>query len=341
MPFATATRESTMSPPTAPLVWETDLPLFSPEMFRQWSYVLLATALLMSLILGTIFAAQREWAALPTLGLMILAISGGIWLFGLILMALLFRGRFRVRYTLSDDGILLESIEPIAKKANRAAVVVGILAQKPGLLGAGLIGRSREAEVVRWQGAFTMAEQPRRHLIALRNRWRTLLLVQCTEENYAAVRERVNQSMQRHKTGSRVAAASPLPFYLRHSALILLASLPLFQLAAEYHLHLLAPILVLCFALATLWLINLFGWVVYAGLLFLAVGTLMDLVRVRQSMFFPGRSYTGFDLLGGDSGVLLLLALLGAGYLAWLAWRALHGRFLALLVRDQGDMDGG
>ena len=147
--------------------------------------------------------------------------------------------------------------------------------------------------------------------------------------------------MRRHQTASRVEARSPLPFYLKHGVLILLASVPLFQLAEEYGLNLMAPILVLCFAQAMLWLINLFGWVVYAGLLYLAVGTLLDLARVRQSMFSPGETYTGFEVIGGDEANTLLLALFAAGYLVWLSWRALHGRFLALLVRDQCEMDGG
>ncbi len=324
-----------------PLRWETDLPLFSPDMLRQWTYAMLATALLMGLLLGTILAAQGDWDAFPVLGLMIGAVTGGLWLLGLLIMALMFRGRFHVRYTLGDDGILLENLESVAKTANRAAVVVGVLARRPGLVGAGLIARSRESEAVRWKGAFTARAKPDRHLIVLRNRWRTLMFVQCTPENYGEVLERIEQRMRRHQTASRVEARSPLPFYLKHGALILLASVPLFQLAEEYGLNLMAPILVLCFAQAMLWLINLFGWVVYAGLLYLAVGTLLDLARVRQSMFSPGETYTGFEVIGGDEANTLLLALFAAGYLVWLSWRALHGRFLALLVRDQCEMDGG
>jgi hypothetical protein len=330
-----------MSPNNAPLTWETDLPLFSREMLQQWSYAMLATALVMGLLLGTIFAAQGEWRAFPMLGVMVASVSGGLWLLGLLIMALLFRGRYRVRYTLSDAGILQETVDSVARTANRAAIVLGVLARKPGLAGAGMIGKSRESESVRWQGAFAAVVKPDRHLIALKNGWRTLMFVQCTVENFAAARERIAAEMQRHKTGKRVEKSSPLPFYLRHSALILLASAPLFALCEEYHLHLLAPILVLCFALAMLWLINLFGWVVYAGLLYLAVGTLLDLARVRQSLFSPGQTFTGFDVFGGDETGIVLLALLGAGYLAWLSWRALRGGFLALLVRDQGDMDGG
>ncbi len=330
-----------MKNPTAPLIWETDLPLFSPEMLKQWSYAMLATALVMGLLLGTIFAAQGEWDALPKLGLMVGVLTGALWVLGLLIMAVFFRGRYHVRYTLSDKGILQETVDAVARKANRAAIILGVLARKPGLVGAGLIARSRESEAVNWKGAFAAVEKPARHLIVLRNSWRAVMFVQCTPENFDEVQQRVNQAMRRNQTRERVATNSPLPFYLRHTALILLASVPLFMLAEEYHLHLLAPILVLCFALTTLWLINVFAYVVYAGLLYLVVGTLMDLSRVRQSAFFPGESYSGFSVMGGEENGILLLALVGSGYLIWLSWRALHGGFLALLVKDHEEMDGG
>ena len=170
------------------LRWETDLPLFSPDMLRQWTYAMLATALLMGAAPGHHPSpAQGDWDAFPVLGLMIGAVTGGLWLLGLLIMALMFRGRFHVRYTLGDDGILLENLESVAKTANRTAVVVGVLARRPGLVGAGLIARSRESEAVRWKGAFTARAKPDRHLIVLRNRWRTLMFVQCTPENYGEV----------------------------------------------------------------------------------------------------------------------------------------------------------
>lgn len=116
------------------------------------------------------------------------------------------------------------------------------------------------------------------------------------------------------------------------------ASLPVRE---DENLTRLQPILVLCFALATLWLINLFGYVVYAGLLYLVVGTLMDLSRVHPSSIFPGERYSGFEVMSDNENGILVIALIGAGYLIWLSWRALHGSFLALLVKDQGEMDGG
>ncbi len=48
-----------------------------------------------------------------------------------------------------------------------------------------------------------------------------------------------------------------------------------------------------------------------AGLGYLAFMTAADLAEVRQSMFSPGETYTGFDVLDGEETTVLLLAGLG------------------------------
>jgi hypothetical protein len=324
-----------------PIVWETDLPLFGREMVHQWTGAMLATAALMLLLLGTIFVAQGEWDSLRALGGIVLAVTAGIWLFGFVVMALVFRGRYHVRYTLAGDGIRCETVEPVARKVNRLAMLLGLLSRKPGLVGAGMIAQARESEAVRWSGGFTASPRPDGHAVALRNRWRTLMLVQCTPENYAAVSERIDREMAAHGTAGRVATGSPLPFYLGHTALITLASVGLFLVAEAYDLDVFVPILVLCFALATLWLVNLFGYVVIVGVGYMVLAVAFRLLEVQQSVLFPGHSYRGYEVLGGDESTALVLGALASAYLVWLSVRAVRGRFLALLLRDYGDMAGG
>ncbi len=329
-----------MSSETKPLVWETDLPLFSRLMLTQWTLGMLVTALVMFLILGTVFAAQAEWDALLPMAGMTAAVSGGLWLLGILIMAVLFRGRYRVRYSLSKRGLRCDTLDPVAKKANRLAIGLGVLTGKGQLLGAGLIGVSRESEEVNWSGAFQARFDPLRHTVLLRNGWRTLLWVQCTGENYAEVAARVSQHMQRRRTASRLTKGSPLPAYLGRSLLVLLACAPLFPLAEEYDTGLFLPIFTLCFALAMVWLINLFGWVVLGGL-GLQIGlVILAQFEERQSFFQPGEVYQAYEVLGGEDFDLFLLAGVGAVVLIWLCHGALRGRWLAALVADQTDMGG-
>lgn len=320
------------------LVWETDLPLFSRRMLGQWSLAMLATAGVMLGILGTVFAAQGEWDALPPMLTMIAAVTTALWLLGLVIMALLFRGKYRVRYTLSGTGIVCETLSTVARKANRAAIVVGVLARSPQAVGAGLIGMSRESEAVRWSGAFRAVRHPGEHVVMLRNAWRGLLWVQCTPDNYAQVADAIDAHMQRRRTASRLPGKSPVPAYLGRSVLVVLGSLPLFPLVEEFDTGLFMPILILCFGLATVWLVNLFGWVVLGGLLVEAGLVVFDQLELRESIFDPGRAYRAYEVLGGEDFQLLLLAGIGAGILAWLSLGALRGRWLAALMEGYRDM---
>lgn len=323
------------------IVWETDLRLFSPEMLKGWSLAMVATWVAMMLILGIVFLAQGETDTLPDMALVFLAVVAGLWVFGFIVMALLFRGKFRVRYTASETGILMETLDTVAKKTNRLAIVLGVLSGKPGLLGAGLIGRSREAEAVEWDGAFRAVRRPERHLIVLKGPWRSLMLVQCLDDNYARVAALVEQEMARHGTAKRVPGKSPLPTYLGRTLLVALASFPIFGLHEEFDLDVFLPLLMFCFALATVWLIPLFGWVVMGSLGLIAFTVAGRLIEEIPSYFSPGRSYSRFEILGSEDWLLLGLAGLGAAWLVWLSLGALRGRIQSALVADWRDMGEG
>jgi hypothetical protein len=332
-----------MSSETTPLVWETDLPLFSRQMLTQWTLAMLATALVMALILGTVFAAQEEWDALLPMAAMIGAVTCGIWLLGMVIMAVLFRGRYRVRYILSKQGLRCDTVDAVAKKANRLAIGLGVVMGKGQLLGAGLIGVSRESEEVNWSGAFQARFDPVRHTVLMRNGWRTLLWVQCTPENFAEVAEQVSRHMTRRQTtkrfaSSRLAKGSPLPAYLGRSLLVFLSCAPLFPLAEEYHTGLFLPIFTLCFALAMVWLINLFGWVVLGGLGLQIALVILAQFEERQSFLHPGEVYRAYEVLGGDDFSLFLVAGIGMAILLWLSHGALRGRWLAALIADKTDM---
>lgn len=322
------------------LVWETDLPLFSRAIFRQWTGAMLATLLVMVLILTPLFAAQGEWDALPPLMAVLAACTAGLWLLGFVIMALVFRGKMRVRYTLTGRGVLYQNVDKTAKGASRLGIVVGALARNPQVLGSGLIARGRESEQVDWTQVARADYDEARRFITLCNTWRSVMWMQCTPENFPAVAEQVRQALAANETTNASATetrrASPLPRYLLHSVLVLLASTSLFMLVEEFDLDLFVPLLVMCFALATLWLIPLFGWVVLAGLGWMGVELFLRLTEERQSFIFQGRSYRTLDILADSDLALLLMAALGAGYLVWLSQAAVRGRLMSMLVRDQG-----
>ena len=321
-----------------PLVWEADLRLFSRQMLVQWSLVMALSALVMFVIVGSAFVASGDWADLLPLGAIALAVCGGLWLLGLAVMAVVFRGRVRMRYTLSDKALRCETVDRRARAGNRLAVVVGVLARSPQTVGAGLIAKSQETMEVRWTGAFIARFDERHHRVSLRNAWRTLMLVQCTPDNYAAVAAAIERNMTRRHTAERVEKRSPVPAYLVRSALVVVGTLPLFPAADAYNTGLFLPIFILCFGLATVWMINLFGWVVIAALAVQWLLVVADMFTERASVLRRGETYYGFEVLGLEDAGILLLAAAGTALLVRLSREALRGRWLSALLDGYRDM---
>jgi threonine/homoserine/homoserine lactone efflux protein len=103
---------------------------------------------------------------------------------------------------------------------------------------------------------------------------------------------------------------------------VALAVAPLFVLSSyPFELDLFLPLLMMTFALATVWLIPLFGWVVIGCAAILAL-----LITVT--------GLSEFDYLYGYEQAAFVLAYVGLAYLVWFSWRALRGRFVPPLVQD-------
>lgn len=331
-----------MKPAATPvLVWEIGIPLATnPRMLKTMALVAVLAALIPSALMSVILGAQGEWdGILPLLGIFML-VGLGVWISFVLIMLVVFGNRLQTRYTLDAHGIRQETIDRTSRITNRLAVLAGTLGGRPGTAGAGLIAVSREAEGLDWRGGFTLETQPRAHRLIFRNAWRPLLEVYCTPENFAQVESLAQHFMAAQGTAKRAATRSPLPRYLLHSALILLAAFVLLTAYGEFDLDLFPPILLLAFALATLWLIPLFGYVVLvinAGIL---ISFAVVLGEGRTSYFPPHESYRHYEVFSDADWSLLALAVLALTYLSWLGFQAVRGRLLSLLMRDQGDREG-
>lgn len=329
-----------MSTSVEPIRWEADLPLFSRVMLVQWTGAMLATWAMIVVILGPIFIARDEADSFVTLLLWLGICTAGVWLLGLLIMAVLFRGRVRMRYVLDGRGIRCESIDSVARSASRLATVAGAVTGRAGLAGAGLLAMSRESESVSWKGAYRAVFRPGAGVILLRNSWRTLMWIQCPAEDYARVAEAVQRQMAAHHTAERVGGGPGLLSYLGSTVLVSLACLPLFFLAEEFDTGLFAALFVYCFALAMVWMVPLFAYAVLGGLAVVAAMLGANLLEVRESTLFPGRSYRGLDVLGDNDLALLAAAAAGTLVLVWLSWRYLSGRTQSALVAGMGQMSG-
>lgn len=315
--------------------WEMEMGLLTnPLILRQLVTLLAMTGLLMSGLLSFLFAVQGEWGSIPMVLLITLAAVGSVALLMVLVIVLFFGNRFRVRFAVHEQGIEWAVVDRRARAGNRLAALLGMLGGSPSAAGAGLMGMAREHESYSWRGFAGASYHPRWHGIALRNRWRTVAFLACTPGNYPQVAAYVHEHISAPAAGHAAAGRSPLPRLLGRSLLVVLASLPVFLLPYPFELDLLLPLIMLCFALATIWLVHLFGWVVIAAALWIAAEILHIALRTRESIFPWRGSYRTFEVLDSGDWLALALAAAGLAYLVVFSWRAARGHLPAALIED-------
>ncbi|KAA5599486.1 hypothetical protein [Blastochloris sulfoviridis] len=322
-----------------PLQWEIDVPVATnPLLLASYAKVFGLTALIMGAFLSFLMAVSGSPDAIP----MMLAISGGISfaLFGVgvLGMALIYRNRMSMRFTLDRRGARAETIDRRADKVAKATILLGALTGRPGAVGTGLIAKSTADQRAAWRGIVKARFYPRLHAIALGNSWRTVMILFCPPEHYEAAAERVRHGMARHPAPTS-ARRSPVGGLLLRSALVVAATLPLFTLPHPVEIDPFAPLFTLCFALASVWLIPLLGVAVIGGVGWIAGHTALALLDQRRSMFSPHELYRAYEVADGDVWAHLVLAALGGAYLVWLSLALLRGRVSSGLAGDLAQLD--
>jgi Na+-transporting methylmalonyl-CoA/oxaloacetate decarboxylase gamma subunit len=333
--------ENAQGPDAPGTMWEISVPLLSNRaivggVMKGFGIAALLVCALMTVILGS----QGDWDTLPPILLMFAGIFLVFIVLSLLVMAVVFRNRMRFRFTVSESGVLFETIDKTARAVNRLAIVAGVLGGSAQTTGTGLISASQETQEVRWEGAFRAEYRPRSRTIVFRNAWRQLMIVYCTPDNYADVAEQIRAAMERSGTAERVPARSPVGRYVGWSVVATIATLPLFGLVEEFDVSLLLPIGILCFALATIWLIGVFGYVVLAGLVITAWSVAADGLGVRESFFNPGETFARWTVYSDNDWAMIALA--GAAFvvLGWISLRGVRGKMPAMLTSDSTDMSG-
>lgn len=326
--------------PQHDLTWEIAIPLLSNRVVvGGMARVFAIAGAIMSGVMALLFGAQGDWALIGPMSAGLFGLCAGLFVLSLLVMAVVFRNRMRFRFTIGGAGVRVETIDRTARLANRLAVGAGLLARSPQAVGAGLMSASRETEEARWSGRFRARYDARARVVVLRNAWRAILYIYCTPENYVPVAERIRREIEAHGTADRVPRRSPLGRHLGLSAVVVAAGLPSFFLVDTLDVPLLIPLLLLCFALAMIWLVGLFGWVVLGVIVLEAGSVLVNGLSVRESFVRPGEAYAHWTVFSGDTWALLALAGTGFLVLGWLSIRAIRGQLPSALAADFADMD--
>ncbi len=288
---------------------------------KQLALVAGGSGLFMALLLSFISATTGEFDAIPTMLLISLLAAAGLGMFLFLIAVILFGNRMRVRFTVDDESARWESVDKRARAGNRLAMAAGVLGGSPQTAGAGVLAASRENEFIRWDQVSSVTYDARQRMIVLRSSWRAVGMVICPAEMCDQVLRFANTRVI-PSSGVPRRGAKPLGKALLRTGLVLLTVTPLFTLTSyPFELDLLLPLVLLVFALATVWLVPLFGWVVIGCAAVLAA-----------QIGWTGLSE--FAYLYSYEQVAFLFAYGGLAYLAWLSWRSLRGHVRPVLFEE-------
>ncbi|MBT9165033.1 MAG: hypothetical protein DDT22_00983 [candidate division WS2 bacterium] len=102
-----------------------------------------------------------------------------------------------------------------------------------------------------------------------------------------------------------------------------------------FEIDLIFPIIILCFAQATLWLISLMGYVVLGGVAY-TVGTIFYIGFQSREIgyLFKEGPYTNFELLSSWEWPPLIILFIALGYYLWFSLSAIKGKRSSTLEAD-------
>jgi hypothetical protein len=327
--------------PVEDLTWEIGVPLISNRLIigataKIFGFSILLVFCLISLVLFT----QGDFRLIPKV-MLLLSITGiSLFILAILLMAIVFKNRWQYRYTINDKGIVCETIDKKLKTINRLAVGAGFLLNSPRTVGAGLIGKGQEIQKVNWKGKFSAAYIPESNIIIIRNAWRKLMIIYCLPESYNEVVNICKAMITKHETDEHLSRKSFIPKYILYSIVNIACCMPLFFMADPFHLPLWIPMVLLCFSMATLWLIEVFGYVVFVSALLVIIFITVDALKVVDSYIHPGEHFQRWAIFSGDDWALLFLGAICLFILCWFAFMGIRGRINAVLTSDTSDMEG-
>jgi len=115
-------------------------------------------------------------------------------LFGLtaLFIQVVYKNRSYAVFEIDEKGIKQYPMKNTAKKntaINTILFFAGLAKGKPGYAGTALIAETTNSAFITWKNIKMLKFYPREKAIAVKNGWRTVLVVYCTEVNYQEVSE--------------------------------------------------------------------------------------------------------------------------------------------------------
>ncbi|MHB1132918.1 MAG: zinc ribbon domain-containing protein [Chloroflexota bacterium] len=192
------------------VTWSRRVPLLTNRFILwdfAWVFGVSVGALYLIVAVMGLFAEGELVLLPPEVGLIVLAILGGLFLVATLLVL---GNGYNMVFTLDGEGVTWRSGRR-ERNLGRLAWFVGLLALlqgRPGLLGAATLAQSQEGDGIAWRSLHAVKVYPGPRVISLSNSWRAVLRLYCLPENFEAVKERV---LAEAAAAERWRAAHPRP----------------------------------------------------------------------------------------------------------------------------------
>ena len=317
--------------------WEIKIPLITNPLILLDSLKVFGIAfLIIGLLFLVIFGAQGEVETLwPLLG-MFAIIFAGLTILSFLIMVVVFGNKFHCRFTLTPDGVIFENVDKRSKFMNRAAVGVGFVGGSPGTMGAGLINQSLEQMSVLWKNVARADFNPKRKTISLANSWRKVMVIYCMAENWQEMSEEVKGFLDATARPEVQATKkkSPVLKVVLLTVAAIIAVLPLFGMPYPFEIDIFAPILILCFAAASLWLSRYLSVVTILGCGYLIYQIISIGLTRHEWIISSGLTNTQFEMLDSGEWIGILITFAGLAFLIVLSILQLIGKTSSVLEGD-------
>ena len=167
------------------VTWQLNVPLINNRFILGDTVMgCLLTTALAAIFFGVIFGIGGGGKGVLQ-GLMFAGVAGlGLLVFSFLVLLVFFGNRYPMEFTIQESGLSVVSRSDRAHKANRLALILGVLAGKPGLAGAGLMATSRELRSLRWEEVRSVQKYPHERVILVKGGFLERLHVFCTPDNF-------------------------------------------------------------------------------------------------------------------------------------------------------------
>ncbi|MDP2044940.1 MAG: hypothetical protein Q8L00_01885 [Deltaproteobacteria bacterium] len=269
---------------TGEISWDFNTPLLTNQfivydLLKVWGF----STLFLGLLMAGIAAYDRNWRTFADMAPVVGAVSAGLLVLLILVMLVFFGNRFPMGFRLDPQGAMVVSRSRRGRWGNRLAVILGALAGKPGVAGAGLLGMAQETVGVVWDDVRRVNIHAPARVISLMDSWHVVFRLYCTPQNYAVVLNAVQKwaagGLKKAAQAPRAKGLTPTRRLWLKSLLVVVAAFLVTALPLE-----MPPVLIWSLVLVSLGGIWFLVFERFFGIISLALVGVILLISVGQGL---------------------------------------------------------